>query len=163
MEYAIRDVCDTDLESVLALNQSEVPHVGSVGLDRMRWFAAHADFFRVAVADATIGAYLVGFGPRSEYDSLNYRWFCDRYADFGYIDRVAVAAAARRRGLASRLYEDFAAQLPAGLPRLACEVNLKPPNPSSLAFHLGRGFHQVGTRRWDGGAREVAMLVKPLR
>jgi len=162
MDYAIRNVRDTDLESVLALNQSEVPHVGSVDLEGMRWFATNADYFRVAVSDATIGAYLVGFRPGGEYGSLNYRWFCDRYTDFGYIDRIAVAAAARRRGLASRLYDDFVAFLPPGVPRLACEVNLKPPNPTSLAFHRGLGFRQVGTRQWEGGDKEVAMLLKPL-
>ena len=162
MAYKIRDVRDTDLNAVLILNQSEVPHVGSIDLDRMRWFAKNADYFRVAVEDNTISAYLVGLRPGSSYDSLNYRWFCERYADFAYVDRVAVAENARREGLASRLYEDFAASVPASVEFMTCEVNVRPPNESSMRYHKRQGFEQVGSRVFDNGDKEVAMLAKAL-
>jgi hypothetical protein len=45
---------------------------------------------------------------------------------------------------------------------LCCEVNLVPPNPDSMDFHLHVGFRQVGTLETSGGAKKVAMLVKKI-
>ncbi|MDH3435120.1 MAG: GNAT family N-acetyltransferase, partial [Gammaproteobacteria bacterium] len=100
--------------------------------------------------------------PGTSYASPNYRWFSDRYDDFAYVDRVAVARFARRRGLASRLYDDFAATVPASVKLMTCEVNLSPPNEASMRFHKQLGFRQVGVRTTEGGAKEVAMLVREL-
>jgi predicted GNAT superfamily acetyltransferase len=163
MAYTLRDVRDSDLNAVLALNQSEVPHVGSVDLERMQWFAEHADYFRIAIDGENLGAYLVGLRPGSSYASPNYRWFCERYEDFAYVDRIAVAGSARRAGLASRFYADFAASLPESVPLMTCEVNVRPPNESSMDFHRRLGFEQVGSLVSDDGEKEVAMLAKPLR
>jgi predicted GNAT superfamily acetyltransferase len=162
MEYELRDVCAADLESVLRLNESEVPHVGSIGLPNLRWFTAHAAYFRVAADGDAIGAYLVGLRPGTTYASPNYRWFCERYADFAYVDRVAVAEYARRQGLASRLYADFAAKVVDSVPVMTCEVNIRPPNETSLCFHREMGFEQVGSLESEDGSKTVAMLVKRL-
>ena len=162
MQWIIRDVRDSDVDTVLSLNQSEVPHVGSVDAAKMRWYVANASYFRVATSDGELGAYLVGFRPGTDYTSPNYRWFCDRYDDFGYVDRIAVAPHARRTGLATRMYDDFAAALPAGVGIMTCEVNIQPPNPSSMDFHRRLGFEQVGTLRFDDGAKEVALLLRNL-
>lgn len=163
MHYDIRNVCETDLEAVLGLNQSEVPHVGSVDLERMRWFMDNATYFRVAVREDVIGAYLVGLRPGTTYGSPNYRWFCERYDDFAYVDRVAVAESARREGLASRLYADFAESVPASVEIMTCEVNVRPSNESSMRFHRRLGFEQVGSLESDDGNKEVAMLARNLR
>lgn len=162
MQWIIRDACDSDIDPVLSLNQSEVPHVGSVDSQKMRWYLGNASYFRVATFGGELGAYLVGFRPGTAYKSPNYLWFCDRYDDFGYVDRIAVAPPARRTGLASRMYDDFAATLPESVDIMTCEVNIRPPNPSSLAFHRRLGFEQVGTLRSRDGAKEVAMLARDL-
>ncbi|NIV18994.1 MAG: GNAT family N-acetyltransferase [Woeseiaceae bacterium] len=163
MAYQIRDVREADLNAVLTLNQSEVPHVGSVDLERMQWFAANADYFRVAVDNSIIGAYLIGLRPGSGYQSPNYLWFCERYVDFAYVDRIAVAESARRAGLASRLYADFAASVPDTVEFMTCEVNVRPPNETSMQFHIRLGFEQVGSLVSDDRDKEVAMLARPLR
>ena len=163
MEIIIRDVADQDLDAVLSLNESEVPHVGSVNIERMRWFAANAHYFRVAVDADRIAAYLIGLRPGTSYASPNYRWFCERYGDFAYVDRVAVAEFARRLRLASRLYDDFAASVPDTVKHMTCEVNLQPPNESSMRFHRQLGFQQVGSQTTEGGSKEVAMLAMRLR
>ncbi|MDJ0906797.1 MAG: GNAT family N-acetyltransferase [Woeseiaceae bacterium] len=159
----IRDVRDSDLDAVLVLNQSEVPHVGSVDAARMRWYAENATYFRVAMAGDELGAYLVGLRPGTSYQSPNYLWFCERYDEFAYVDRVAVAPAARRSGIASRLYDDFAAAMPAAVTVMTCEVNVRPPNDSSMEFHRRIGFEQVGSLVSESGSKEVAMLLKHLR
>ncbi len=162
MEYRLRDVREADLETILRLNESEVPHVGSVDLAKMQWFAEHAVYFRVADRDGTIGAYLVGLRPGTTYASPNYRWFCDRYDDFAYVDRVAVATFARRRRLATRLYDDFAATVSGSVPIMTCEVNIRPPNETSLRFHRELGFEQVGSLESEDRSKAVALLMKQL-
>ena len=159
----IRNVRHSDLDAVLVLNQSEVPHVGSVDAPKMRWYADNASYFRVALAGGQIDAYLVGFLPGSDYSSPNYRWFGDRYENFAYIDRVAVATSARRTGIATRLYNDFAAAMRPTASVMTCEVNIRPPNPSSMDFHRRLGFEQVGSLASDSDDKEVAMLLKQLR
>lgn len=157
---ALRRVEDADLEAVLRLNEAAVPAVNSVGLDQMCWFAAHAAYFNVATRDGRFAAFLVGMRPGTGYASPNYRWFCDAYEDFGYIDRVAVAADARRLGLATRLYRDFEASLPHSVTVMTCEVNILPPNKSSMRFHENYGFRKVGTQTLDDGQKRVAMMAK---
>jgi predicted GNAT superfamily acetyltransferase len=163
MQFLITDVVTEDLEEVLELNESEVPHVGKVDIDRMHWFAQHAHYFRVARTGAQLAAFLIGLRPGTSYDSPNYRWFCDRYEDFAYVDRIAVAAHARRQGLAAMMYDDFAAAMPTSVSIMTCEVNIRPPNEQSMTFHTRLGFRKVGTQAGDDGNKEVVMLLKDLR
>ena len=158
MERIIRDVAASDLDAVLSLNQSEVPHVGGIDLQKLQWFTANASYFRIVEAEQGIAAYLVGLRPGTSYASPNYRWFCDHLDNFGYVDRIAIATVYRRSGLASRLYEDFAAAL-ADVPALTCEVNIRPPNETSMQFHHRLGFEQVGTLTSADGEKQVALMA----
>ena len=154
----ISDVTQGDLEEVWGLNQASVPDVSSVELAEMRWFATHAHYFRVARLEDKLAGFLIGLRPGLSYRSPNYRWFSENYRDFGYIDRVAVSATARRNGVATRLYEDFAASLDAAVSVLTCEVNIRPANESSMRYHERYGFVQVGTQQTEGGKKEVALM-----
>jgi len=162
MDLIIRDVSESDLDAVLSLNQLEALNLSSLDLEQMRWFAANADYFRVAMGGESLAGYLVGFRPGTDYTSPNYLWFCERYNDFAYVDRVAVADFARRNGLATRLYKDFADSVPDSVDIMACEVNIRPPNESSMDFHHRLGFVQIGTLASDSGDKEVALLLKDL-
>ena len=162
MSQIIENVRSTDLDELLALNESEVPHVGQIDIEQMHWFADNADYFRVARHDEQIAGFLIGLRPGSDYQSLNYRWFCEHYDDFAYCDRVAVAQSARGKGIASLLYSDFAQQMPDSVKSLTCEVNIMPPNEGSMRFHQRIGFHQVGTMSNDAGDKQVAFLLKEL-
>jgi predicted GNAT superfamily acetyltransferase len=156
----LRNVEAGDLESVLRLNEASVPAVNSVDLEQMRWFASNAAYFRVALRSAALAGFLIGMRPGTTYASPNYRWFCAAYEDFGYIDRIAIAADARRLGLATRMYRDFETSLPASAGELTCEVNLVPPNESSMRFHENYGFRTVGTQTLDDGRKKVALMAK---
>jgi predicted GNAT superfamily acetyltransferase len=164
MKYAIRNAITADLTTVLALNESVVPHVNSLDMANMRDFLAKAAYFRVACdEEKQILAFLIGLAPDTDYDSPNFQWFCDRYEDFAYVDRIAVAASARRQGIAEALYGDFAAVALGWTQRLGCEVNLRPANPGSLAFHRRAGFTQVGTQETNNGTKKVALLLKKIQ
>lgn len=162
MSYSIRPVEARDIAAVLAMNEAEVPHVGSIDAERLLWFSRHAAYFRLAVRSDEPAAFLIALRPGTSYASPNYRWFCDRYGDFAYIDRIAVAVAHRRRGLGTLLYQDLIATMAGVVPILTCEVNLQPPNPGSVRFHELLGFEQVGEQDTEKGSKTVAMLARPL-
>lgn len=159
----LRNVTRDDLEVLHVLNEQSVPHVGSLTADGLAWFFRFADYFRLVEIEGSPAGFLLGLRPGLDYGSLNYAWFSRRYADFVYIDRLAVDARWRRRGVASALYnalERHARTL--GAPLLACEVNLRPRNDVSLAFHERHGFSEVGRQDTEGGSKTVALMIKPL-
>jgi predicted GNAT superfamily acetyltransferase len=158
----VEDVSVSDLDEVLALNEASVPHVNSLALRELQWFLEHAPYFRLIRHDGGIAGFLIGLGPGLEYRSPNYRYFCARHEVFGYVDRVAVAPEARRLGIASRLYEDYAATLRGFAPVMTCEVNLRPPNAGSLTYHERHGFVCVATQETENGSKEVALMEKRL-
>jgi len=155
----LREVDEPDLEHVLRLNEAAVPAVNSVDLAQMRWFAGNAAYFGVAVRDGDIVGFLIGMRPGTTYASANYRWFCNRYEEFGYIDRVAIATSARRLGLATGLYREFEASLPSSVGIMTCEVNIVPPAESSLRFHEQYGFRIVGTQTLENDRKTVALMA----
>lgn len=159
-------VTPDDFDDVLTLNEASVPHVSSIGVSDLEWFAEHAAFFRIVRQDVRedtrLAGFIIGLRPGTAYASLNYRWFCDNRDDFAYVDRVAVAAWARRRGIANALYDEFA-KSQSGAPIMTCEVNLRPPNEGSMHYHEQLGFRQVAAQEIDGGKKKVAMLEKELR
>lgn len=155
-------VSESDLDAVLALNQASVPHVSSLTMRELRWFADNAAYFRIVSRNGRLAGFLIGLGPGLDYGSPNYRYFCDRHEMFGYVDRVAVAPEAQRLGIASTLYEDYAATLRGFAPFMTCEVNIRPPNEVSLAYHEQHGFRRVAMQETEGGSKEVALMEKRL-
>ena len=162
MDTLIRAVESDDLAAVLELNDSEVPHVSRVGMNEMQWFANHAQHFRVAAKASEIVGFIIGLGPGTDYQSLNYLWFCENYSSFKYVDRIVVGESARQEGLGSRFYDDFAETQPGDAKVMTCEVNVRPANDTSMQFHLRRGFRKVGSQVTDAGQKEVAFLEKIL-
>ena len=157
----ISKIAQEDFDDVLALNTESVPHVNLINRDELQWFDDNAAFVQVAKIDGRIAGFLVGLRPGTTYASANYRWFCDNYDDFAYIDRVAVSEWARRQGVAESLYASFA-QSQSGVPALTCEVNIRPPNEGSMLYHKRMGFRQVASQETGGGEKEVALMEKIL-
>ena len=158
----ISDITAADLDAALALNEASVPHVSSIDLEKIRWFAGQAFYFRIARVDGRFAGFLFGLRPRVNYPSEYYRWFCETYRDFGYFDRVAVAPEARRLGIASALYDDFASELQGEVQVMTCEVNIRPANATSMRFHERHGFIQVASQEIENGTKEVALMEKRL-
>lgn len=159
----LRDAAGSDLPAILALNQGAMPHVSSLSAEALAHLAAQSPYLRVGEAGGEIVAFLLALEPGADYASMNFRWFRDRYPSFVYVDRVVIGAAARRRGLGRRFYadlEEFARRR--GAPRITLEVNLRPANPGSLAFHQAMGFREVGTQDTEGGTKTVSLQVKEL-
>lgn len=166
----LRPVTDADLAAVLALNQAEVPRVSALDdLDALRSLVRRCDLAVVAEDEqAGGGRRLAGFvlavAPGSDHPSVNYRFFEERGTDHLYVDRIAVAPHARRRGVAGSLYDAVEERARAtGRDEVTCEVNLRPRNEPSLRFHAARGFTEVGRQETTGGAVTVALLARAVR
>jgi predicted GNAT superfamily acetyltransferase len=165
MNFAIRPYTPADLDALHAINQAEVPAVGSVTPPQLAHIAAQS---AIALVAATDSGELAGFAlvlpPEADYGSDNFAWFKQRYADFLYLDRVAISPAHQRRGIGRALYEAVEAAAPAARPSATdwtLEVNLRPRNERSLAFHAAMGFVEVGRHESQAGYL-VSMMARPL-
>lgn len=156
----LRPITDADLDELLALNQAFVPHVGAIDRDRLAWLVDAASWARTSDAR---DAFLIALPPGTGYTSPNYRWVEARWRAFAYVDRVAVAGHLHGTGMGRALYEALFAHLRAtGVARVTCEVNTRPPNPGSVAFHERLGFRRVGVRADGPGGGTVAMMARRL-
>jgi predicted GNAT superfamily acetyltransferase len=159
-----RDVTASDLATIHAINEAEVPAVGSVTIEGLAHIADQSTVALVAELDDEIAGFCLVLPPGADYGSSNYRWFSERYDDFVYLDRVAVAPRFRRRGVGRGLYAEVERRVRVRHPdhrHFTLEVNLRPRNDRSLAFHAELGFDEVGRQETDYGAL-VSMMVKPL-
>lgn len=150
----IRNVRSEDAALIMAMNDAEIPAVPALPSPMFDLFESSATAFRVAVRAGEVAGFVVALGPDVPYDSLNYRWFCQRPDEVLYVDRLVVSPAHRRRGFASALYDDLARAH--YFAAIGCEVNLDPPNPGSVAFHRRMGFVEVG--RQVAGGKLVSLL-----
>ena len=151
---------ETLSSTLLGLNNAHAVELSWLEPGRLRHLVAAA-FLAKRIGE--VDAFLLTFDQDADYDSPNFLWFRSRYPRFVYVDRIVVAARARGRGLARRLYLDlFDHALGAGHERIVCEVNASPPNPASDAFHAGLGFTEVGTAAMHGGRKIVSYLARQL-
>jgi uncharacterized protein len=105
----------------------------------------------------------MGFCEVSNYDSINYQRFNQRYDSFVYIDRVVVGAEARGCGIGSALdkrLDQWAQQH--NKEYLTAEVDIIPPNPGSLNFHNRQGFKQIGEQEYGNPEKKVSLMIKHL-
>ena len=157
----IRPIQPVDLDRILEINAANVPEVGAVDADRMAYLLGQSPIALAVELDGRIVGFCLVLPPDSDYDSVNYRWFTERYDDFMYLDRVAFDAEAQGRGLGTLLYAEVDRLMVerARESRLALEVNVDPPNEPSLAFHARRGFTEVGRQDTPYGIR-VSMQMR---
>ncbi|MFN3548877.1 MAG: GNAT family N-acetyltransferase [Mesorhizobium sp.] len=156
----IEPISPDDEPAVLALNTihaAQLSLLDETGLKRL------LDAAYVARRIGDLEAFMIAFDQDADYASPNFLWFRERYPRFAYVDRIAVAAAARGRGHARRLYEHlFERARRDGHTVVTCEVNSDPPNPASDAFHQALGFRVVGEASIYGGDRTVRYYERRL-
>ena len=152
-----------DILPAQQLNDLEVPRVNALSTADFRHLLLNvSDHFWVAMIDGVWSGFAVTLCPDRPYDSINYRWFSERYTNYLYLDRIVVAAAARRKGVGRALYQrvfETAASL--GAEHVLCEVNAIPANPISARFHAQLGFLEIGRRR-NSPDKEVIFLARDM-
>ena len=109
-----------------------------------------------------IAGFLIALREYSTYASPNFRWFCERYPEFVYIDRIVIAEPYRGLGLGRIFYCDATSYAEVRVPLLACEVFLEPRDDAAVLFHGTFGFNEVGQQVMDRVGLPVSLLAKSL-
>jgi len=156
----LRPYDPADLPALVAINDAAYPAVPITPVDEFAALVALSRLTLVADDGAPAG-FVIALAPGADYASENYRWFSARSSDFLYVDRIVLAERLRGQGVGPRLYAAVEETARAdGLREVTCEVNVRPANPGSLAFHAREGFAEVGRQETKGGAVEVALLAR---
>lgn len=155
---ALRPLTPEDVPRMVLINEQGLPGTGKVTETEM---ADLLDLSELALGyddDNVLNGFVLCLLPKTSYGSLNYAWFNQRYDEFLYVDRIAVAENLRSRRIGTHLYNkviDHAEQL--GVP-VTAEVSLRPPNPGSMRFHNRHGFEKVGV--FEQTKKAVTMLIR---
>jgi predicted GNAT superfamily acetyltransferase len=160
-ELSLRPMTDSDVSTVLALNAADVTALSPLDDERLTLLRKQSAHALIAEAGAEVVGFVLTFAPGSGYDSDNFAWFGQRYGSgFLYLDRIVIGSGHRRLGFAGRVYDALENEARA-YGRLVCEVNSRPPNAASLAFHAVRGYAEVGHLA-HGDDKVTVMLCKEL-
>lgn len=161
MDFVIRPATAADHPAILALNLASEALLSPMDATRLAQLDAEAAYHRVCVdAHGQVAAFLLAFREGADYDSVNYRWFAERYDRFLYVDRIAVSDAHQGRGLGAALYADlFAFAREQAVPRVVCEYYSVPLNEASQRFHARQGFTEVGTQWLPDGRKQVSFQL----
>ena len=154
----IRKANKSDIKELQKLNEAEVPHVGSIGTKNWLHFLEIASNFVVLQSENELAGFIISLREGKDYGSLNYQFFINHYDEFEYVDRIVVAKGFQGQGLGRKLYEYVFSKNETSI--VCCEVNVKPENPNSHAFHQRLGFKERSRMSTEGGEKIVSMLVR---
>ena len=133
---------------------THTPHVGSLERDRFEELVrlSETQTWLVRSSPLQLLGFLVVMNELAPYGSPNFLWFKERYSQFLYVDRIAVAPSIRKQGWGRRLYDQVIREAQ------KTQVNIQPPNPGSLEFHSRLGFFPLGEQDTEQGAKRVRLL-----
>ena len=143
----IRRAQDKDLPKILELNNIESKWVGKKEISFFQRYM-NIPFFSVIEDTSKVVGFLMAMDHDTDYDSINFLWFKNKFKKYYYIDRVIVDESMRGKGVASLLYKEVINKK--GNMPLVAEVAIEPPNEGSVKFHDKVGFKEVGTLTSDG-------------
>jgi len=158
MNFTIQTTTFSELNQILEINQQALPAVSSVTIKEMQHFLEIVDYFKTLKVDNIIRGFLIALTPGKDYQSVNYKWFEKKYNSFMYVDRIVIDPSFQYRGFGTAFYNDLSDFSKKIVPRITCEVNLKPSNKESMLFHSKYGFKQIDTQFTDGGKKEVSLM-----
>jgi len=158
----LRVMRETDVAGVTTLNNAAVPAVNEMTEAEVTNLLSMCDVALIATSrDGKVLAFLLSLGGGQRYESENYTWFESRGVRHQYIDRIVVDPGAKGTGVGRALYESvFERARERGATEIGAEVNVRPPNPGSIAFHERLGFRQLIERETKGGTVRVVMLCR---
>jgi len=159
-EFSIRSMNSSDIDVVWAINQENIPAVGEETVEVLSELLAMSSISLVAEVDNVVVGFCMVLSPETVYRSPNYLYFCERFIDFVYLDRVAVTSSFQGWGIGAALYRKVEQLTDSSL--FVLEVNTKPRNEGSLRFHTREGFElleEVETRP----GKVVGFMMKKLK
>ena len=161
----VRNIEIPDLPRVLEINNANTPGVSELTMAELQTDLRNS-LHALAIDDehGEVCAFCITFDPGAPDAGANHQWFAERYKSFVYLDRIAIDSNHQNRGLGALLYQSVEQQMLKSVEHslLCCEVNLEPPNPGSLRFHLRIGFTEVGQSIPKYANYRVSYLSKSL-
>ena len=155
----MRPLQSADSPQIWKINEEGLPGTGKVSEEEIVNLLNYSSLSLGAFDGDDLLGFVICLPPNTTYGSLNYAWFNQRYDQFVYVDRVAVSSQYRNQKIGSSLYlEVFKHAEKLGV-QVTAEVNLRPPNPESVRFHLRHGFCEIGKLEHEHKA-VVLMLRK---
>ena len=91
MNFRIENTSSSELDEILKLNQQALPAVSSVTKEEMEHFLNTVDYFKSLIIDQKVVGFLIALTPGKDYQSLNYKWFENKYKSFIYVDRIVIS------------------------------------------------------------------------
>ena len=164
-ELIIRRIESKDYSFILDLNKANEDMLLPLDAEKLDFFSRKAELFLIMYADGIPAGFLIALREGlEEYDIACYKWFCERYSKFLYIDRVVIDEKFRRCGLAWRLYQSvFDCTRELGIDTAAAAVTSMPYNGESLRFHSGMDFHEIGELIVRDGTVKALQLAASLQ
>jgi predicted GNAT superfamily acetyltransferase len=159
-DFTIRAMVADDMDTVWTINQENVPAVGEETIEVLTGLFAISTISLVAEVDKAIVGFCIVLSPTTTYQSPNYRYFCERFDDFIYLDRVAVTSDYQGWGIGAAMYRKVEHLSDASI--FVLEVNTKPRNEGSLRFHVREGFELLEELETRPG-KLVAFMMKKLK
>ena len=147
-----------DIPDIWRINEEGLPGTGKVSLDEIANLLDLSEFALGAYDSSELLGFVICLLPKTNYGSLNYAWFNQRYQQFLYVDRIAIAERHRNKGIGSLLYAKVISKAKQLAIPVTAEVSLEPPNPGSMRFHFRNTFEEVGILRNDSKA--VTMMLR---
>ena len=155
---SIDQLVETHLPLLVEINEQGLPGTGKVNQQEMQKLLELSELSLGVFANKKLLGFVICLLPKTAYGSLNYAWFNERYDEFIYVDRIAVATDARNQGIGSMLYDRVFEYARTDNIPVTAEVSLRPPNQGSDRFHLRHGYQVVG--ELDHGEKAVTMYIK---
>tara|TARA_B100000242_G_scaffold233979_1_gene173889 strand:- start:50 stop:538 length:489 start_codon:yes stop_codon:yes gene_type:complete len=145
--------------SFYEINQQQVPKVGSVSLEEFIYLIKISDISYGSIKKGICLGFVICLRENTNYKSINYKFFQNRHNKFFYIDRIAIANKYQSSGIGSILYNKLLSiKVKFNIP-ICAEVNIDPPNESSINFHRKHGFSEITESTLKEGYSVVYMEV----
>jgi len=156
--HIYRDCEAHDIPQMWEINEQGLPGTGKVSHDEISHLMKISEICLGAYENDSLVGFVICLLPRRNYGSLNYAWFNERYDNFVYVDRIAIAEQYRNRGIGSQLYQNVIKYSKEKSTPIAAEVSLNPPNVGSDRFHIRHSFISVGELHQEN--KSVTMYIR---
>lgn len=155
----LRELQNEDISEIWEINEQGLPGTGKVNHDEIEALLVISELAIGVFENSKLLGFVICLLPGTNYGSLNYSWFNEKYDEFIYVDRIAVSQTHRNQNIGSLIYEKVAEYSKQHNVPIAAEVSLVPPNPGSMRFHHRFGFTEVGILEHE--SKSVTMMLRP--
>ncbi len=159
MKLSISNLNASEIELLYELNQKNIPELGYLLNSEVLTSLIKNAFLTITLKEENkIIGFCLLFKNGSSYDSPNYSYFNNKYDKFIYVDRVVVASDFTGNGGGKLMYDHVFEMADNEQLIICCEVNEKPLNEVSLAFHRRLGFNKTHEKVYT--KKKVAFLER---